>query len=114
MAKKIKMPPNYLDFIFFKNECLSWSYNDNKVVVVDMENKGLYNKLAQILFKKPKVSHISLDKYGTVMWESIDGKNSISDIIHIMEESFPDERKRMLDRVVRFAAVLERNGFIHK
>ncbi len=113
MAKKIKMPPNYLDLIPFKNESLSWSYDDNKAVV-DIENKSLYNKIAQVLFKKPRISHISLDKYGTVVWESIDGKNSISDIIHIMEESFPEERERMLDRVVTFAAILERNGFIHK
>ena len=63
-------------------------------------------------FKKPRISHISLDCYGTVVWNSIDGKNTVYDIVLIMEQAFPDEKERMLDRVVTYMAILQNNRFI--
>jgi hypothetical protein len=36
----------------------------------------------------------------------------VYDIVRLMEQEFPEEKDRMLDRVVTFMATLERNGFI--
>lgn len=89
-----------------------WRLKDDGMVEVDMENKGFYHYIAQKFFKKPRISHIALDKYGSVVWQNIDGKNSVADIIHIMESAFPGENDRMLDRVVTYMATLQRNRFI--
>ena len=77
-----------------------------------MENTGFYHFIAQKFFHKPRVSHISLDQYGSVVWQSMDGQSSVMDIVHIMEKEFPGETDRMLDRVVTYLATLQRNSFI--
>ena len=42
----------------------------------------------------------------------MDGKRSVAELVRIMEDAFPDETDRMLDRVVAFIATLQHNGFI--
>ena len=82
------------------------------MVEIDMENTGFYHWISQKFFRKPRVSHIALDQYGSVVWQSIDGHNSVMDIVRIMEKEFPGETDRMLDRVVTYLATLQRNSFI--
>lgn len=112
MAKKKKFSPNYLDSIPIRREDRPWRLLEDGMVEIDMENKGFYHSIAQKFFKKPRISHIALDQYGSVVWQNIDGKNNVMDIIHIMEREFPEEKARMLDRVVTYMATLQRNGFI--
>ena len=115
--KAKKIPQNYMDLVFSKNQKLAWRTKDcgdgkSEIVEIDMENKGFFNFLSQRFFKRPKISHISLDKYGTTLWLSLDGQNSVNDILAKMQESFPDEKEKMLSRVVHFLATLEKLGFI--
>ncbi len=112
MAKKKKISPNYLDSVPTCSAERPWHINDEGMVEIDMENKGFYHFLAQKFFNKPRISHIALDKYGSVVWQSINGKNTIRDIIEIMKKEFPTEKDRMLDRIVTYMATLQRNGFI--
>ncbi len=112
MAKKRKVSPNYLESVPIKNAERPWRVKDDGMVEVDMENKGFYHFIAQKFFRKPRVSHIALDRYGSVVWQNIDGKNTVMDIVRVMEQSFPNEKERMLDRVVTYMAVLQNNRFI--
>lgn len=112
MAKKRKISPNYLDSVPQRRIDHPWRIKNDGMVEIDMEHKGFFAAIAQKFFHKPRISHISLDQYGSVLWKSIDGVNSISDIIHIMENKFPEEKERMLDRVVTYMATLQRNKFI--
>lgn len=112
MTKTKKLPANYFENIPVPREDHPWRTKKDGMVEVDMENKGFYHSIAQKFFHKPRVSHIALDKYGSAVWKSMDGKNSVMDIVHIMENSFPEEKDRMLDRVVTFMATLQRNRFI--
>ncbi len=112
MAKKKKIRLNYLESIPVRSTERPWRTDEDGIVEIDMENKGFYNFLAQKFFRKPRISHISLDKYGSVVWQSIDGTNSINDIIKIMEREFPNEKERMLDRIVTYMATLQRSGFV--
>lgn len=112
MAKKKKIAANYLDSIPIHRDGLVWRTKEDGMAEFDMEHKGFYHFIAQKFFHKPRISHIGLDKYGSAVWKSIDGTNTVMDIIHIMEDSFPEEKDRMLDRVVTFMAILQRNRFI--
>ena len=112
MTKKKKIPSNYMENVPVHSENRPWRETDDGMVEVDMENKGFYHSIAQKFFNKPRVSHIALDKYGSVVWRNIDGKNNVMDIVHIMENAFPEEKDRMLDRVVTYMAILQNNGFI--
>lgn len=112
MAKKKKIAANYLDHIPVRQKGQVWRTKEDGMVEIDMEHKGFYHAIAQKFFHKPRVSHIGLDEYGSKVWQSIDGTNRVMDIVHIMEDAFPGEKDRMLDRVVTFMATLQRNGFV--
>lgn len=112
MAGKRKLPANYLDSIPVRDGKHPWRMTADGTAEVDMEHTGFYDRIAQKIWKKPRVSHIALDKYGTVVWKNMNGENTVADIVRIMEASFPDETDRMLDRVVTFTATLQRSGFI--
>lgn len=81
--KPKKIPQNYMDAVMVHNPLYKWSENEDGVVVIDVINTGLHHKIAQKFFHKPRTSHISLDKYGSVLWKSINGKNTVYDILYI-------------------------------
>ena len=112
MAKKRKISPNYFDSVPHRREDRPWRLKEDGMVEIDMENTGFYHFIAQKFFHKPRVSHIALDGYGSVVWQSIDDRNTVMDIVRIMEKEFPGETDRMLDRVVTYLVTLQRNGFI--
>ena len=113
MTKRKKVSKNFMDSIPVHSEAFAWHVREDVMVEIDVENKGFYHSIAQKFFHKPRVSHIALEKYGTVVWNSMNGENTVYDIVKIMEQEFPEEKDRMLDRVVTYMAVLQRNQFIH-
>jgi len=113
MKQKIKkLPANYMDIVFVRSEECPWRLREDGFVEVDMENRGFFNAVAQKFFKRPRVSHISLDKYGTVLWLALDGKATVNDVLSKMKNAFPEEGDKMLNRVVQFLATLEMHEFI--
>lgn len=113
MSKIKKIAPNYMDIIFLPNPERPWREGRDGNIVIDVENKGLHHRIAQKFWHKPKVSHISLDRYGSALWKLMDGKRTVYDIVMAMKEQFPGEEDRMLDRVVTFLGTLDNNRFIH-
>lgn len=111
--KTKKVSKNYMDSIPVRVDNRPWHIKDDDMVEIEMENKGFYHRIAQKFFHRPKVSHIALDKYGTALWLMIDGTNTVYDIVQGMEEIFPDEKDKMLNRVVTFMTTLETNSFIN-
>ena len=75
MAKKTSKKDlrNYLDFIPVHHEQYSYTVSDNGAVTVYVENKGVFNKIAQVVFKKPRISQIHLDEMGNFIWCNITG-----------------------------------------
>ena len=103
---------NYMDKVPHICEGHEWRELKDGNVEVDMHHNGFYAKIAQKFFHKPAVSHIELDKYGSIVWKNIDGKRTIYDIVGKMNEAFPEETDDMLKRVVTFVATLEMNKFV--
>lgn len=111
--KQQKISQNYLDQIPMPHTKCPWRVRKDGIVEIDIEHKGFYHKIAQKFFHKPRISHIALDNYGSIVWQSMTEKRTVYDIVQIMQHHFPDEKDRMLDRVVTYMATLERNKFIH-
>ena len=64
MSKKSKKnEKNYLDFIPVKNPDIEYETDENGIVTVFIEWKGFYHKIAQKIFRRPRVSDIKMDKY---------------------------------------------------
>ena len=121
MPKTKKLPANYMDIVFVRNEAFPWRQKETDgqeqadgFVEIDMENRGFFNRLAQKFFHRPRISHISLDKYGSTLWLALNGNTSVNGVLSKMNQTFPDESEKMLNRVVQFLTTLGTHGFIRR
>lgn len=112
MKKKQKRSANYLDLIPIFHEAYSWNQNEEGMVTIYIENKGLMNRLAQRLFHKPMISQVHLDEMGSFILPLIDGKKSVGDIALLVKEHFGDQAEPLYNRLVTYMHTLESYGFV--
>ena len=113
MKKRRKLiSKNYLDKVPAKPQSIAWKENSKGLVTLEIENKGIANKIAQMLFKKPKTSYIHLDKMGSFIWKSIDGKMNICAIGKKVNENFGDEANPLFERLAIFFKIMDSYKFI--
>ncbi len=110
MAKAKK--ENYLERVAVRKEKFRWTEDDGGLVTIEIDNKGFFNRLLQLIAKKPKVSYIHLDENGSFVWKCIDGQNDIIRIGELVKEHFGDAAEPVYERLVKFFASLEMSGFI--
>lgn len=109
--KNKKQQPNYLDMIPVRNPEINWTTDESGIVTLEIENKGVANRIAQKLLKKPKITYIHLDENGSFIWPLIDGKKTVMDIAALVEEHFGEKAKPLYERLVRFFQILESYHF---
>ena len=109
---KKKTNTNYLDRIPAKNESINWSKDESGAVTLEIENKGVMNRIAQKLFKKPKKSYIHLDETGSFVWPIIDGKKTIAEIGTELEDEFGEKAHPLYERLAKYFQILESYGFV--
>lgn len=110
--KQIVIQENYLERIPAHPESIKWSTDEGGVVTLEIENKGIANKIAQFLFRRPKVSYIHLDENGSFVWPLIDGKRSITDIGVLVDEKFGEAAHPLYERLAVFFRTLDSYGFV--
>lgn len=110
--KKRTGQENFLEFIPLRNEQNSWKIKKNGRVEIAMENKGIFNKIAQLLFKKPKVSYIELDEFGSFIWQQIDGKRDVYAIGEKVKAKFGDKAEPLYTRLCTYIKTLRNHKFI--
>ena len=103
---------NYLEYVFCVKNGLSRTDQSPGEVIIHMENKGAANRIAQLLFKKPKISHITLVGMGSFIFRCIDGKRSVFEIGVLVHDKFGDEAEPLYERLCVYMKQLERFGFI--
>ena len=113
MKRKNKITDeNYLERVPVRASHLTWSENEDGLVTLNIENKGFFNRIAQKIFKRPKVSHIHLDKYGSFVWKQIDEKKTIIDIGNDVDAHFGEKSHPLYERLARFFQILHSYGFV--
>lgn len=112
MSKKKVIDQNYLDFKPQTNPEIGWNTDDKGVVTLEIENKGWANRIAQKLFKKPKISYVHLDEMGSFVWPLIDGNRSITDISVFVSEHFGEKAEPLYERLAKFFQILESYHFV--
>ena len=110
----MKSKDNYLDYVFKKNDDLTWTESESGEVVVEMENKGFTNRIAQKLFKRPAKSYITLEGMGSFIWTCIDGKRSVYYIGFLLRDKYGDAAEPLYERLSVYIKHLEQVGFVKK
>ena len=111
MKKNIK-EENYLEKKPVCKTGLNWSMDENGNVTLEMENKGIANRIMQKLIKKPKTSYIHLDEMGSFVWPLMDGEKDIFEIGKFVEEHFGEKANPLYERLSQYFKTLEKYNFI--
>ncbi len=110
--KKEVISKNYLEKIPVRPMHIAWSTNEEGIVTLDIENTGLFNRVAQKLLHKPKVSHIHLDETGSFVWPLIDGEKNIIELGKYVEEHFGEKANPLYERLAKYFQILDSYGFV--
>ena len=112
MRKKNIITKNYLEKIPVRNPLIEWKKSEDGKVTLEIENKGVFNRIAQKVFKKPKISYVHLDSTGSFVWPIIDGEKSILSIGEYVKAEFGDKAEPLYERLAKFFQILESYKFI--
>ena len=110
--KKNVISQNYLEKIPTRPEQINWTVDENGIVTLNIENKGLFNRIAQKLFKKPKVSYIHLDEMGSFVWPLLDGEKNIIELGKMVETEFGEKANPLYERLAKYFQILDSYQFV--
>ena len=110
MAKK-KDAGNYLELIPVRNPAFPYTVADDGIVTISVEWQGFYHRIAQRLFRRPRVSDIKLDAYGSFVWRTIDGEKNVYAISQALEAQFSGMDKA-LSRLIKFLEIMRDHHII--
>ena len=110
--KKEIIGKNYLDRHPKRASHLRWSTDDRGIVTLDIDNKGAFNKIAQLVFKRPKVSHVHLDEMGSFMWPMLDGEKTIFELGASVDDRFGEKAHPLYERLAKYFQILDSYHFI--
>lgn len=110
--KKKKQQKNYLDLVPEKAQELPWSKDEEGIVVLEVENTGVFNRIAQKLFKRPKYTKVHMEKYGSFLWPLIDGQRTVMELADLQKAEFGEEVEPLYPRVVKYMQIMESYHFI--
>lgn len=108
----MKTKSNYLEKIPCHHPCVCWSQDADAIVTLQIKNKGLANRIAQKIFKKPEISYIHLEQFGSFVWTVIDGKRDIIAIGELVKVKFGNDAEPLYERLAQYIKTLEDNKFI--
>lgn len=112
MKKKNTVTQNYLEKIPLRHPDVNWTTDDKGAVTLEIENVGLFNRIAQKLFKKPRISYVHLDENGSFVWPLIDGERDIVAIGKLVDEHFGEAAHPLYERLAKFFQILDSYHFI--
>ena len=112
MKKKNVITKNYLEGIPMRHPEIKWSKDEDGIVTLEIENTGFVNRLAQKLFKKPKISYVHLDEMGSFVWPLADGEKDLVKIGEEVKAHFGEKAEPLYERLAKYFQILESYNFI--
>lgn len=114
MKKKKKQEDsrNYLDLKPVRASSMKWYTDRKERVVLEVENTGFMNRIAQKVFDRPQYTKVHLDEMGTFVWPLIDGEKTVNDIALLVKERFGEKAEPLYPRIVKYFQIVESYHFI--
>lgn len=106
------MKGNFLDFVPRRNALIEWTKDEKGIVTLSVKNRGFYNRIAQLLFRRPKISYISLEEFGSFIWQSMDGEKSVHEIGALVKEAFGHRAEPLYERLCAYIRTLRRQEYV--
>lgn len=103
---------NFLDYIPKHNSLFPYQKTEDGFIEIKMKNKGIVKKLTQLVLKKPKYTYVKLERFGSFVWEQIDGRRTVYEIGQLVKAQFGDEAEPLYERLSHYIKSLRVNRFI--
>jgi len=110
--KKNIISKNYLEGIPVHSPDINWTKAEDGMVTLEIKNTGLFNRIAQKFFKKPKISYVHLDEMGSFVWPLIEGDKNLIQMGEYVKEHFGEEAEPLYERLAKYFQILESYNFI--
>ncbi len=94
-----------------KNNRIVWHEHDGEVVLL-VKNRGIFNRVLQLLKTKPETSYIHLDEIGSYVWKIIDGEKTVFEIGKELENKFSRKAFPVYERLTYFLGTLRESKLI--
>ena len=72
--------------------------------MLEIENKGAFNTIAQKLFGKPRYTKIHLDD---------NGRKTVEDIAALVKDEFGEKAEPLYPRIVKYFQIMESYHFVN-
>lgn len=108
MRRKGMTEENALGIVY----CRNVPAREAETVVLYLEHRSFYDRVAQRVFGRPAVSEISLDELGSFIWRHIDGERSVYEISRCVEARYQERAQPLYARLLRFLYIMEQNALI--
>ena len=82
------------------------------MVHVHIMQKGVCAAIAQKFFHPSRISHIHLDRYGSYLWQQIDGKKDVGQLADEIRAHCGEAAEPLYDRLVQYMQTLRKHRFI--
>jgi hypothetical protein len=109
--KQTVIPQNYLERVPARAD-IAWKANSEGMVTLEIPNTGWANRLAQMLFGRPKVSYVHLDELGSFVWPLMDGKMDIIQIGKLVDTAFGEKAHPLYERLAQYFRILDSYHFV--
>lgn len=103
---------NYLDLVPEKAGEIRWHKDLKGRVILEIENRGFFNSIAQKIFGRPKYTKVHLDDMGTFVWPLIDGQKTVAEIAVYVKEEFGEKAEPLYPRIVKYFQIVESYHFV--
>lgn len=110
--KKNESQINYLDLIPERAAELRWHTDLKDRIILEVENTGVFNTIAQKVFGKPRFTKVHLDANGSFIWPLIDGQKNVAEIADKVKEQFGEKAEPLYPRIVKYFQMMESYHFI--
>lgn len=107
-----KKDENFLERKPYRQDHLTWSKDQDGMVVLEIENTGFFNRIAQRCLNKPKTSFVHLDALGSFIWTRLDREKTIVDLGKELEMKFGKEAQPLYERLAKYLQILHSYGFV--
>lgn len=110
--KKKQTSENYLERRPMRAEGIGWNTDENGLITLEIENTGVMNRIAQKLFKKPKISYVHMEEVGSFVWPLLDGEKDILALGEAVKEKFGEKAEPLYPRLAKYFQIMDSYHFI--
>lgn len=110
-SKNLTSRISLLDTVPVRMPKITSEYGDDGLIVLAYP-RFPYPWMGKLFPRYSAYIHVPLEKYGTAVWEQIDGVRTVAEIAEIVKQQFPEEADTLQGRVAAYIQQLHKDRFI--